>query len=176
MNNIKDIQSFLFDGGVRLICGYPGIGKSFLAELDDRFIDVDSFEYALISNNDGTYKMNPEFPVNYIKAVFDIAKDSDKIFLISSHLSVLNALSTWDKNYYCKPFKFIIVYPSVACHREYLQRYRIRESPKLWIAQQGIMFRKRIVGLNAFKHNLKYVLNPGETLESMIHKVDSYID
>ena len=120
--------------------------------------------------------MNPEFPTNYIKAVFAIAKDSDKIFLISSHLSVLKALSTWDKIYYCKPFKFMVVYPSVACHLEYLQRYSKRESPKIWIAQQSLMFRKRITGLNAFKHNLKYVLNPGETLESMIYKVDTYID
>lgn len=78
-----------------IIAGFPGVGKSTAAKMNDRFIDMESSDYHWIYDKDGNKFVNPEWPNNYINEILCVADDpsvTDKYVLISTHNEVLKGL------------------------------------------------------------------------------------
>lgn len=71
-NNRLAIQEAFMSGKIKAICGYPGIGKTYLTNQDSRFVDGWLSEHLYIDKAKGI--RNPDFPSNYIHTVSDIIK------------------------------------------------------------------------------------------------------
>lgn len=100
----------------KIICGFPGIGKSTVVQNNDKVIDLDSSGYSKIQT----------FPLNYIQAIIDAENDGYEYILISTHASVRNLLQTLG-------MKYTNVYPEIDLGEEYIERYRERGSPESFI-------------------------------------------
>lgn len=98
----RDINSFINNTNgksskKRVIAAFPGMGKSTAAKLyPELFKDMESSEYHWIEDLSGKYK-NPEWPHNYIDAIFEEAYDykdgEPKYILISTHKEVLDEIA-----------------------------------------------------------------------------------
>lgn len=100
-----------------VICGFPGIGKSFLSKKNG-WNDSDSSNFSWTSPG----IRNPLFPTNYIEHIRSI----DGVVLASSHKVVRDALAE-------SSIPFWICYPFIECKGEYLERYRLRGSPESFL-------------------------------------------
>ena len=72
-----------------VICGFPGIGKSYIANVINNdattnieVCDSDSSKYFWIYDENGnkTEERNPEFPKNYIERIKELIKEKDIVF------------------------------------------------------------------------------------------------
>jgi len=104
-----------------IICGFPGIGKSYAAKKRG-WHDSDSSQFSWVSHGEIPRVPNPEFPANYI---FHIACLEGPV-LASSHSVVRNALVQAN-------LSFSVCYPARQCLAEYLERYRQRGSPESFV-------------------------------------------
>lgn len=100
----------------KIVCGFPGIGKTTVVQNNDKVIDLDSFAYSRIQT----------FPLNYIKAIIDADNAGYEYILISTHGSVRKLLQTLG-------MKYTNVYPEVDLSEEYIKRYRERGSSESFI-------------------------------------------
>lgn len=100
----------------KIICGFPGIGKSTVVQNDDTVLDLDSAPYSRIQT----------FPLNYLQAIIEAEQNGYEYILISTHESVRKLLQTVG-------MKYTNVYPTVDLGEEYIQRYRERGSPEAFI-------------------------------------------
>lgn len=111
---------------VRIICGFPGVGKSTLYNAvkdrgDIRITDSDSSKYS-----------KDNFPKNYIddiqRTVVEAKNSNYKeiIILCSTHEAVRSELKA-------RNIPFTVVYPERSCKAEYLHRYKERGSPQALI-------------------------------------------
>lgn len=103
-----------------IICGFPGVGKSYLSNRFENYHDSDSSKFSWLEPG----VRDPEFPNNYIKHIKSLPKDD--FILVSTHAEVIDALIMND-------LEFILVYPERHCKEEYLERYRKRKSPESFI-------------------------------------------
>ena len=94
------------------ICGFPGIGKSYLAK-ERGYHDSDSSKFP----------KTEEWPQNYIEHL----KSLDGVTLISTHLDVRNSLHEND-------MEFSLIYPDRSLKQEYIKRYKDRGSPETFIS------------------------------------------
>jgi len=102
-----------------ITCGFPGIGKSYLTEINGHFTyDSDSSKFSWLEPG----VRNPAFPQNYL----DYIKTLSGLVLVSSHKIVRDALAEAGA-------EFWVCYPERKCKGEYLERYRLRSSPKTFI-------------------------------------------
>ena len=104
----------------KVVCGFPGVGKSYLADRED-WQDSDSSLFSWVKTGTGKIR-NPNFPANYIEHI----KSCDRNVLVSSHKEVRDALAE-------AGIPFILVYPQRLCKNEYLDRYERRGSPKEFV-------------------------------------------
>jgi hypothetical protein len=86
-----------------VVAAFPGMGKSTAAKLyPELFIDMESSEYHWVTDVSGKYK-NPEWPHNYIDAIFEEAyrckPGEPKYILISTHKEVLREISRLGYNF-----------------------------------------------------------------------------
>lgn len=100
----------------KIICGFPGIGKSTVVQNNSNVIDLDSAPYSRIQT----------FPLNYLQAILKAEEDGFEYILISTHTSVRNMLQNLG-------IKYTNVYPVVDLGEEYIERYRERGSPEGFI-------------------------------------------
>ncbi|AFC21882.1 hypothetical protein GAP32_429 [Cronobacter phage vB_CsaM_GAP32] len=100
----------------KIICGFPGIGKSTVVKNDSTVIDLDSAAYSKIKT----------FPLNYLTAILQAEADGYEYILISTHNSVRNMLKNMG-------MKYTNVYPEIDLGEEYIDRYRERGSPESFI-------------------------------------------
>lgn len=99
----------------KIISGFPGIGKSFLFKNNDIIVlDSDSSDFSWIEKG----VRHPDFPNNYMEHIQFNMGIAD-IILVSSHDIVREALR--DNN-----IDYTLVYPSIECKDEYLERYKNR--------------------------------------------------
>lgn len=98
----------------KIICGFPGVGKSTYVKNNKDVLDSDSSKFD-----------KSEFPDNYIKHIKENIDDGYTI-LASSHDVVRDALIK-------EGFNFTLVYPNIECKDEYLKRYKERGSPESFI-------------------------------------------
>jgi len=104
--------------GPRIICGFPGIGKSFVVEKREGYVDSDSSKFSWLKKG----VRNPDFPANYIEHI----KKQSGVVLCSTHKEVREALTEAGMEYWlCYPARFLQV--------EYMARYVKRGSPKAFV-------------------------------------------
>lgn len=124
MNTKNDISNtWDFKDIKQVYCGFAGIGKSSLAKVNDKFVDLESSNYRWLNKDDKT--PNPNFVQDYKKAIDENIKN-DKIVLTSLHPQIVNLLIS--ENYNMK-----IVIPNLNCKDIYKQRYIDRGNDKEFI-------------------------------------------
>lgn len=101
----------------RIVSGFPGIGKSWLKDNSN----------LVVSDSDSSQWSKDGFPSNYLAHISALymAGNTD-IILVSSHDAVRSGLIELG-------LTFILVYPSMECKQEYLERYRKRGSTQAFI-------------------------------------------
>ena len=140
----------------KVVCGFPGVGKSFLAK-QTGWQDSDSSKFSWIGSGDSK-KRNPDFPANYV----DHIRGCHGIVLCSTHKEVRDALAA-------AGISFTLVYPRQDCKKEYIERYRKRGSPDSFITLLNKMWDDWIAEMETESRALhKVVLLPGEFLKDRI--------
>src|SRR5574344_88303 len=97
-----------------IIIGYQGIGKSTLANKDDKFIDLESGNFWI----DG--KRYDDWYKPYCNIAKNLSKQGKNVF-ISSHKVVRNELKDTDE-------KILIIYPSLKLKNEWINKLEERYS------------------------------------------------
>lgn len=135
----------------KIICGFPGIGKSSIKNID-KVLDLDS----------SYYKKDILFPFNYIRDILDLMDEYDYI-LVSTHDVFRKELKTLG-------IKYTIVYPAITLCEEYRERYVQRGNPESFINFINEHW-------DDFIHNLQYddsnciVLESGQYLSDIIKNI-----
>lgn len=115
----------------KVICGFPGIGKSTVVK--------ESKDHGLkLLDSDSSAFPKDAFPENYINHIKEKTSDGYTI-LASSHDSVRNALTE-------AGIPFVIFMPHVSALDEYVRRYRKRGSPESFINTVSSNWRKWLEG------------------------------
>lgn len=102
----------------KVICGFPGVGKSTL------YKELKSSKVKVLDSDSSTFDKS-EFPANYIKHIKEKTAEGYTI-LASSHDTVRDALVK-------AKIPFVLVYPAQNLKKDYLERYEDRGSPEAFI-------------------------------------------
>lgn len=106
-----------------IICGFPGVGKTSVANNRMNILDAESSLFSWIWNPENLERgrvRNPEFPENYISYIQE-NMEKYEVILVSSHQDVRNALKA-------EGIQYIIVAPWASLKNEYMARYLRRGS------------------------------------------------
>lgn len=140
----------------KIICGFPGIGKStFFKECLDTPLTV--------SDSDSSNFDKSKFPENYINHIKSHIGSIDFI-LVSTHEAVLNELELENLDHY-------IVYPDKSLKEEYLERYKKRGSDQKFIKLLSDNWDDWIYGIEARvgdEYTTLIKLNKGQNLSDAI--------
>lgn len=145
-------------GHEAIICGFPGIGKSYATKaIEDR---------AMVSDSDSSLFNKEHFPSNYVKhltTLTEIQKNTTKPLYIfaSSHKEVREALLE-------AGLPFVVVVPHPDLKEEYLERYKERGSPEAFIKLLDANFENWIREVQADTRLKVVVLDKGQTLMDVI--------
>lgn len=133
---------------MKIISGFPGIGKSSLYnQAPERIADSDSSQFD-----------KSEFPDNYIVHIRSLLEEGVKDYiLVSSHFDVRDELEE-------RGFPFFLVYPERGLKEEYLQRYRDRKSPQAFVDMMDANWDKFITGCEDQEGCEHIVLKSGQYL------------
>ena len=107
---LKDLEK------VKVIAGFPGIGKSNFVEHNKEL---------KIKDSDSSEWDKKDFPDNYLNYIENIIKDGYTI-LCSTHKDVRDGLEERNIDY-------ILVYPEENLKEEYIKRYSDRGSPEKFV-------------------------------------------
>lgn len=137
----------------KIISGFPGIGKSYLFNNNNklRIKDSDSSQFDKVN-----------FPANYINHIKSIIDDYD-IILVSSHDVVRKALKDNGINY-------TVVVPDIHIKKEYINRYHKRKSPKKLISLIDDNFYDWVIDIIKNEPNVK-TLKKGQYLSDVIDDI-----
>lgn len=136
----------------RVICGYPGIGKSWLVDHSDlKVLDSDSSKFSWIYDGFGnkTGKRNPNFVEDYIAHIKENLFFAD-VICVSTHLNIRQALER-------EHIDFVTVYPELKEKEAFLRRYKERGSSELFIADQAANWEDRIKNVEFEAHGSKLI-------------------
>jgi hypothetical protein len=140
-----------------IICGFPGIGKSYAAKKRG-WHDSDSSQFSWVSYGDVPRVRDPEFPANYIAHIARL----EGTVLVSSHSVVRNALVQAD-------LSFSVCYPERQCLSEYLERYRQRGSPESFVILLASNWDNWLGEMeNETRATSHLVLRPGQYLDDVL--------
>lgn len=122
-NRLKIKQAFL-SGKIKAICGYPGIGKSYLARTNGNF--EDSYLSCHKYSNKTAGILNPAFPANYINTCRHI---------LSSNKIIVTAMSDEARNIFSNALhiNYLFIYPSKSEKERYFNIYDTRPDEREWI-------------------------------------------
>lgn len=134
----------------QVICGFPGVGKSTLVRNDTTGLVLDS---------DSSTFDKADFPANYIEHIKAKTAEGYTI-LASSHDTVRNALVA-------AGIPFVLVYPTLDCKDEYLQRYRDRGSPEAFVNLLDQNWFAWITGCMKQTGCAHYVIGQGQFVPSL---------
>lgn len=142
-----------------LVCGFPGVGKSFLSKNSEACVDSDSSSFSW--SQDGTRNVN--FPDNYIYHIRSIP--CNKIVFLSTHKTVRSALVN-------NSLKYTLIYPERSLKNEYIERYRNRGSSDKFITLMCDSWDNFITEMEEDTADRKIVLKTGQflTLQDIINK------
>lgn len=108
----------------KAICGYPGIGKTYLTNQDSRFVDGWLSEHLYIDKSKGI--RNPDFPSNYMRTVSDIVKQG-KIVVTAMSEEARDVFNMLD-------IPFVVIYPNASEKDRYFNIYDTRPDVREWIS------------------------------------------
>ena len=132
---------------VRLVCGFPGVGKSHLCRKTG-WHDSDSSQFS----------HRGEWPNNYIEHL----RGLEGVALISTHKEVRDALAD-------AGIPFDICYPSRELKQDYLARYKQRGSPATFVALLDHMWDEWITEMDEeTRCEKRIVLRAGEFASDVI--------
>lgn len=135
----------------RVFSGFPGVGKSTLSKHFPNqvgYSDSSSFDKS-------------DFPANYIRHIQSVIEDGSKeVLFVSSHKVVRDALTE-------ASIDFTLVYPSLECKKEYLQRHTSRKSPAPFITLLTDQFDNWVKECMEFEGS-KIELTPGKYIADLI--------
>ena len=152
---MEQTNSF-YNGKTLLICGFPGIGKSFIKdELRYPVFDSDSSKFS---------KTN--FPQNYVSKIKDtISKyPTSEIILVSTHEVVRKELRE-------QGLEYILVYPKKESLQDYLVRYYNRGSSTSFIDLVKKNWNKFIESCEEDPSNTHYCLNGNQYLSDIFKEI-----
>lgn len=156
--HLRDLVVLPAPFGPKVVCGFPGVGKSHCARTYG-FLDSDSSNFSWLPSGE----RNPDFPRNYVENLY---KNLHRSVLASTHLEVRNELVK-------QAVPFVLVYPHRNCKEEYIERYRHRGSPQKFIDLLNNNWETWILEMEVeFRARRKYVLNEGEYLSDIIYLLD----
>lgn len=154
----------------QIISGFPGIGKSYATHHHQNVIDLESTTYHWIIENSldtelqkgnaNNRTFNPEFPLNYIKKIQELAKENT--VLISAHPIVLNEMAKQN-------IPFITVSPDATQRDDYTQRYLNRGNSHEFTEHLRSSFFEHVQELNSHPGASQHVLlKPGQYLNDIL--------
>lgn len=105
---------------VRVILGFPGVGKSTASRILGRSHNLSVLD---TDEHDSSKSASPNFPHPYVDYILSaIAEGEYDVIFVTSHKAVRDALIDAGVSY-------TLVYPARSLRDTYVQRYRDRESP-----------------------------------------------
>lgn len=155
------MNEYVMKNKTTIVCGFPGIGKSYLFNNKEllcpteyqstNVFDSDSSKFSWISPG----IRHPDFPNNYIEHL----KTLNGIALCSTHIDVRQLLTANNMSY-------VLVYPSIDCKEEYIQRYVKRNSPESFITLLNNNYYQWVNELEQVNQGdcIKVELTPNKTL------------
>lgn len=153
--------------GKYYVWGFPGIGKSSVhAELRVVDADCERFKFVLPESAHGCLhqeglegvQRNPSYPQNYLDYVCSVDAD---IVLLNCHISLLEAL---DRD------RLLLVYPSPALKKEYLQRYVQRGDNDSYLCYMETAFDEIIAAARDSPYRKYEITAPHIYLQNLIRK------
>lgn len=120
--NRIEIQRAFMTGNIQAICGYPGIGKSYLEAHNPNFVDGWFSENYYLDKANGV--VNPSFPWNYIK-VCNQALFNGQIIMCAMHPKAREVFERLGMNY-------VVLYPSSDEKERYFKIYDTRPDVREW--------------------------------------------
>lgn len=156
-----------------VICGFAGIGKTYLGNKYKNVIDLESSDYKWIYSNRAN-KMDKEkrkgltqrnvnyaWPDNYLDAITDANAEYDLV-LVSQSLDILDEL-------HLMKVPYILVFPKLELKEEYIQRCIDRGNQENFIWFIDRYYEKLIKNLMK-RPEEKIILDTGEYLEDALIK------
>lgn len=109
----------------KVICGFPGVGKS---HFQKKMMDEKNL---IVADSDSSTFDKEFFPTNYIQHIKKLLNDNETdVILISSHAIVREALGV-------NQIDFTLVFPDISLKEEFIQRYKDRGSPPAFVELLG---------------------------------------
>jgi hypothetical protein len=162
--NRQAIINALRGGQLRAICGYPGIGKTTLTYIDDRFEDGFLSDCLYLDKQNGI--KNPAFPANYIMYCQRALKQGKIVVTAMSDEArvVFDMLG----------MKYLVIYPDIREKGRYFEIYDTRLDVREWIEYNKQVWNDKInkldrlvVPAGCFKDKIPYGMNLAEYLYQM---------
>jgi len=163
-----------------IVEGFAGTGKTTMAKKYDNVFDLNSSDYHWIyedknisEKRKGNDKriLNPEWPDNYIKKLFELKEEYDIVLAYQS-------IKVGQRIQYVYGYMPILCYPSKECKEEYLERYRQRGNNEEWMKMMEEHFDEWIE-LIGESDKRKIVMKPGEGIEDALIRekiIEKYIE
>lgn len=153
----------------RVVYAFPGTGKTTLCNINKNCIELASedFHWQIFEKSEsdkGTYNvLNKDWPINYLSAIIKASNEYDYVFITHSG-SVLcqqNGIS------------YDIVYPSLSCKEEYIDRMRSRGNNEAFIENMQSNFGYYIESCKNDSFAIEKIeLSKGQFLSDAIERLD----
>ena len=138
----------------KIVLGFPGVGKSYLAERCQEVSDSDSSRF----HGEGWVSTYVDHLVQEAQA--------KPVVLGSTHSEVREEIQRRDCTYY-------MVYPQGILKHEYLERYRLRGSPESFISMMDAKWDEFINSCVNDFYAIPTVLASGMWLSDVVHPLGS---
>lgn len=177
------MQTFL--DNIRVFICVPGVGKTYLSNIDDNFVDIDNikskYKYKFddnvtdieIEQNKGkhtraTQKGSKQYIFNVIQ---DYLNNTNKTLLLAPNPTIVEYI-------YQQKIPYCLVYHSLDCVAEYKERMRTRGNDENFIQSMlgdeiANLFHKE--NTNDSRPKYKLELEPGEYLSDVFYNPKKYL-
>lgn len=158
------IQQAFKQGAIQAICGYPGIGKSYLEAHNSNYIDGWFSEHYYSDKANGI--INPAFPWNYIQ-VCKRAMDNDQIIMCAMHPKAREVFDSLG-------MKYLVLYPNESEKERYFNIYDTRPEVREWVSLNKAVWDSKIacvkdmrVPIGCYKDEIPIGMNLTEYLTQL---------
>lgn len=139
---------------MRVIAGFPGVGKSTLCTQYHNVVDLDS----------ALFEKNEQFAENYVNKIKEELQVPNRCVVVSVHPPLLEKMKE-------EGIPFYLVYPGSSLKEEFLVRYEGRKDTKDFIKQLDDNWFNYLNGLHNFElceDSTRIVLERYENLNDVI--------
>lgn len=161
-DNWKKIREAFRSGQINAICGYPGIGKTYLTHKYPQFVDGFFSKQYYLDKKNGI--VNPDFPDNYRRFCFETVLFG-KTVVCAMHPKAREVFESLGMSY-------LMIYPNPNERERYFNIYDTRPDEREWIELNKSTWDTKIQSLkdaviptNCFKDEIPTGMNLTEYLE-----------